>query len=191
MSTTTEQPSLPGTEDQAKVEQPSAAEIARRDILAARQALFDLLEDYVPRQWQTVKLLLTDEGDPMLATTRAYWATYNVVWGAATLLGLNFEDLQEYCADAPRGKRVPHSKIAILASRVLNVIDLPTKIGAGQRSESAKQAFALCRELQKIRKRSDYMGCERLSRERAEQLTVRARNLCDRIWSFTREHYRD
>jgi hypothetical protein len=161
------------------------------EIIAAQKQLVATVEEYTARTWRSVDVLLTQGGDPMLATTRAYWAVYNVSMSAAHLLDLDIKEYLEDCADAPRGRRIPHSKIAAVVSRIVLLIEPPRKIGQGQQSEASQKAFSLCRQLQKIRKRSDYMGFEQLSGERAQELITAAKDLATRIWRYTLDNHRN
>ncbi len=189
------QPNLPGTEPPVSalsdndIEEGSAK--SQAELIQIKERLISAVDTYAAKSWQIVDLLLSEIGDPMLATTRAYWVLYNTSSSAATLLEIDISEDEEYCSDAPSGKRIPHSKISKVVSRVVSLVDPPKSLGIHQRSLSAQNAFALSRELQKIRKRSDYMGFEQLSRERAIQLTSQAKDLCNRIWRYVRDHYRD
>jgi hypothetical protein len=134
--------------------------------------------------------LASEEGDALFAAQRAYFAVYAVCVGSAVLLQLDISKFQRNSEHHKREHAIPHSHMPALASHLRNMADPPLKLGT--KSADADATFSLVRQLQKMRKRADYMGTETLTRDAGRALVAQAKELCQELcqelWRYTREH---
>jgi hypothetical protein len=169
------------TEDAAR-----AAELESA-IKASREKLRLAVDAYSVRAWRTVDLLLeSDDGDALFAVARAYYAIYNVALAAATMLEIDLLPFQGSSDFHIKEDAVPHSQMPALCGHLVNLLAPPVKLG--DRSPEARATFSLVRQLQKMRKRADYMGTETLSREAGREYAQQAKDLCGKLWRYTCEH---
>ena len=124
----------------------------------------------------------------MLAVSRAYYAVYGVAVSSAVLLGIDLAPFQNQSDHHIKNHAVPHTQVPVLASHLQNLRHPPKTLGPGARSPEATATFSLVRALQKLRKSADYMGTETVSAERGRRYVDEAKELCDQLWRYTREH---
>lgn len=151
-------------------------------------ATFQQLDHFLQRSWRAAeKMLGGDSPDGLFALGRAYYAVYNGCILAAIALGIPRDRYREGSQHHEEHDAVFHSRLPVLASDICKALE-PPKTLRGTTSR-AEQTFALVRELQKYRKRADYMGLETVSVETARRCIEEAKRFVTWVWEKVREHF--
>lgn len=144
------------------------------------------VEKYLEKSWRTAeKLLSGDDPEALFALGRAYYGVYNGLIFSAILLGIDRSRYRSGSLHHEEQDAIFHSHLPVLGSDLVKALDPPRK--PGDRHERAEKTFRVCRELQKYRKRADYMGLETVSAATARERIAEGREVVSWVWEHVRE----